>query len=530
MPLVPLLAFLLAPSGAEQPAGSPPAQSIGFHPTGSPVELYDLGLLARLRGPGVEPVGFSSYDRTGGNNDGFSGTYSKLRSEAGNSVLAEVPGPGIVQRIWFTHTSGEKPGLLDHRAEHLKLYFDGREKPALDIPLEQLFAGTHPHFPRPLVSEGSGGFVCYVPMPFRNGCKIVVEGLGVRFYQVDLVKLPPDASVRSFTDEPSAGVLSELARAASIWSRTEEYEKTELSSAELATYKIQGLANSSHQYALRAGPATIRSITVIPLENTEAAWSAARLRLIWDHDDASEAGVDLPLGLIFGRLDGAGQYRSLMLGQQPSGWYTRFPMPYRRQAMIRIDSAKPLKGRLLVRTLPGAAADAGYFRAGLREATPPQPKQDFVWLEENGRGHFAGVLLLTDGKAKLPYWLEGDDRFEVDGRLAIHGTGTEDYFNCGWYALPGRLDGPATYAVHGFPVYRNRGETWEVAAYRWHLPDPVPFSHSIKAGIEHGGENTFPANYRAAVFWYSERSGPGPTARRQPAEQRENRTSPFQEG
>ena len=114
---------------------------------------------------------------------------------------------------------------------------------------------------------------------------------------------------------------------------------------------------------------------------------------------------------------------------------------------------------------------------------------------------------MTEGKAKLPYWLEGDDRFKVDGRLAIHGTGTEDYFNCGWYALQGRLDGPVTYAVHGFPVYRNEGGTWQVTAYRWHLGDPVPFTRTIEAGIEHGGDNTAVANYCAAVFWYSQRPG-----------------------
>jgi hypothetical protein len=513
MPLVPLLVLLLAGTSAAQQTGCPPAAAAGFRPSGSPAELSDLGLLARLRAPGVEPVGFSSYDRTGGNNDGFNGTYSKLRVEAGNSILAEVSGPGVVQRIWFTHTSGEKPGLLDRKAEHLKIYLDGRGAPALDIPLEQVFAGTHPHFPRPLVSEGSGGFVSYVPIPFQNGCKILVEGLGVRFYQIGLVKLPPGTAVRSFTAEPSEDVRAQLARAASIWSQTDDYEETELSSANLSTYKVQAHANSARQYALRAGPATIRSIQLFPQGDTEAAWAEARMRIIWDDDDANGAGVDLPLGLFFGRIDGAGSYRSLLLGQQRSGWYNRFPMPYRRQAIVRIDSAKPLAGTLLVRTIPEAPADAGCFRAGSREAMPTEPKHDFSWLTESGRGQFAGVLLLTEGKAKLPYWLEGDDQFQVDGRLAIHGTGTEDYFNCGWYALAGRLDRPATYAVHGFPVYRNRGESWEVAAYRWHVADPVPFSRSIEAGIEHGGENTFPANYRAAVFWYSERPGPLPTAR-----------------
>jgi hypothetical protein len=183
-------------------------------------------------------------------------------------------------------------------------------------------------------------------------------------------------------------------------------------------------------------------------------------------------------------------------------------MPYVRQAVLRIDTSRPLRGIVQVRTVQGIAPASAYFRAAYRDAIPTRAKQDFSWLSEKGRGHFAGVLLITEGKAKLPYWLEGDDRFHVDGRLVIHGTGTEDYFNCGWYALKGRLDGPCNYPLHGFPVYRGRGQSWQVAAYRWHLSDPVPFSQSISAEIEHGGENDVSADYRAAVFWYSERPGP----------------------
>ncbi len=514
MTVLPLLVALLAQIGAPEAPGTKLAPQTGFCPTGAPSELADLGLLARLRAPGVEAVGFSSYDRTGGNNDGFNGTYSRLRVENGNSVLAEASGPGVIQRIWFTHTSGDKPGLLDRKQEHLKIDLDGQTKPALDFPLEGVFSGKHPHFPRPLVSEGSGGFVSYVQIPFRDGCKIAVEGLGVRFYQISLIKLPAGTRVRSFTEEPAADVRDQLARAAALWTRLDDYEASELSSADLASYKVQGLASSSHQYALRSGPATVRSINLVPKPGTEDAWRAARLRIFWDEDDAEgSAGVDLPLGLFFGCAPGAAPYQSLLVGQGRDGWYNRFPMPYRRQAVVRIDAARPLAGALIVRTMPEVAADAGEFRASRREAVPTVAGQAFTWLRERGRGHYAGVLLVTEGKAKLPYWLEGDDHFTVDGRLAIHGTWTEDYFNCGWYALGGRLDRPATYAVHGFHIYRNRGETWEAAAYRWHVADPVPFAHSIDAGIEHGGENTFPASYRAAVFWYSERQAPVPAAR-----------------
>lgn len=212
MGVVPVVLILLAQAGPDAAGTARPLAAGGYCPTGSMTELHDTGLLARLRDPEARPLGFSSYDRTGGNNDGFSGTYSKLRTEGDNSVLAEVDGPGIIQRIWFTHTSGERPGLLDHKHEHIKIFLDNIERPALDVPLETLFSGAHPHFPRPLVSEGSGGFVSYVPVPFRRGCKVLIEGQGVRFYQIGVLALPESAAaaVTSFTAEPRSQERTEL--------------------------------------------------------------------------------------------------------------------------------------------------------------------------------------------------------------------------------------------------------------------------------------------------------------------------------
>ena len=45
-----------------------------------------------------------------------------------------------------------------------------------------------------------------------------------------------------------------------------------------------------------------------------------------------------------------------------------------------------------------------------------------------------------DGAAHV--FFEGDDLTTVDGELVIHGTGSEDSFNGGWYDVPGRWDGP----------------------------------------------------------------------------------------
>ena len=123
-----LILCALAPAGA-------------YEPTGDISELYDFTHLTRLR-PGVKCKMFSSYDRTGGNNDGFSGTYSKLRVEGGRSVLAEMAGAGCIHRIWFTHSEHKVDGLLERKGERIRIFLDGKKEPALDVPLEDMFSGN----------------------------------------------------------------------------------------------------------------------------------------------------------------------------------------------------------------------------------------------------------------------------------------------------------------------------------------------------------------------------------------------------
>lgn len=504
--LIPILTTTLLLAA---PPSDAPAARGGYLPSGSPADLYDLGRLARLRDSRARAVGFSSYDRKGGNDDGFNGTYSKLRVEDGNSVLAELDGPGIIQRIWFTHTGGDQPGLLDRKNEHIKIYLDGKADPALDIPLETLFSGEHPHFPRPLVAEGSGGFVSYVPIGFRNGCKVVVEGEGVRFYQINMLSLPDGSQIEPFQAEPTPETARELEKARTLWREPASLELT-MENVLTANYEMEATGNSEVSFVLPPGPATVRSIQLEPTDATAEAWRDVRFRIDWDRAEGETSAVDLPVGLAFGTPAGAISYSSLLMSQYNGVWFNRFPMPYREQGILRFESTKPIKAKMRVLVQKGTADDAGYLHADFREATPPKPGEDFSWLNQRGRGHFAGVFMWTQGKAKLPFWLEGDDRFHVDGKLAIHGTGSEDYFNCGWYALKGRLDGPAAHPSHGFPIYRSPEEgVWQAAAYRWHVADPVPFAQSIEAGIEHGGDNQFPADYRASVFWYSSEPGTG---------------------
>ena len=93
-------------------------------------ELANINLLPRYRDH-TSVAMESSYDRTEGNDDGFSGKYSYIRKEGpGRLVIADLQGPGVIQRIW-TPTPTE---------DTIQFYFDGEENPRISIRFIDLFS------------------------------------------------------------------------------------------------------------------------------------------------------------------------------------------------------------------------------------------------------------------------------------------------------------------------------------------------------------------------------------------------------
>jgi hypothetical protein len=84
----------------------------------------------------------------------------------------------------------------------------------------------------------------------------------------------------------------------------------------------------------------------------------------------------------------------------------------------------------------------------------------------------------------MKLFFEGDDIAIVDGENTIHGTGSEDYFNGGWYAFIDTWDRAMSLPVHGSLAYSLAyGRT---GAYRWHLNDKISFKESLNYSMEHG--------------------------------------------
>lgn len=156
----------------------------------------------------AETLQFSSFDRTGGNDDGFVGRYSCLRQEASRCVIAEAESPGEVQSIWFTRDNGNVTATGTIRIE-----LDGET--VLDAPLQDVVNGELGEpFVFPLVAnadQSSGGVYLKVPMPYRESMKITTEQNPL-FYHVSYREFADTEGVRTFDPADKASDVVELLR------------------------------------------------------------------------------------------------------------------------------------------------------------------------------------------------------------------------------------------------------------------------------------------------------------------------------
>ena len=112
------------------------------------------------------------------------------------------------------------------------------------------------------------------------------------------------------------------------------------------------------------------------------------------------------------------------------------PMPFAKGAKITISNEGHQPSthwyEVNCKVFEKPQENVGYFHAQYRQGTPP-PQGPYLILAAKGRGHLIGCVLSVknnDGG----WWGEGDEIVEIDGKQAIHGTGSEDYF-CESYGL-----------------------------------------------------------------------------------------------
>jgi hypothetical protein len=132
---------------------------------------------------------FSSYDKTGGNDD-------RIYIKPGETrVIAKMDNPGCIEHIWMTISN--EGFTIEHNALRkavIKMYWNNEEDPSVNVPLGDFFglghAKTHNFVSAPLMMapENGLGLNCFFPMPYdsakvevKNECQTTL----ILYYYID---------------------------------------------------------------------------------------------------------------------------------------------------------------------------------------------------------------------------------------------------------------------------------------------------------------------------------------------------------
>ena len=228
------------------------------------------------------------------------------------------------------------------------------------------------------------------------------------------------------------------------------------------------------------------------------------LRIYWDGEKSPS--VEAPVGDFFGVGHGLNRnFVSLPITCSSEGrarncyWF----MPFRKSCRITVEN----EGTRAVdafyyyvdyRERTDLPADTPYFHAQYRQDFPPDKDRNYLLLAAEGTGHFVGTNLSVLQRS-LGWWGEGDDMIRVDGenKPSLHGTGSEDYYSDAW----GMRESQSPF--YGCPLQEEDFQAGSKATvYRFHIPDPVPFTKSIQVSIEHGHANDRRDHLSSVAYWY----------------------------
>ncbi|GHG47900.1 MULTISPECIES: glycoside hydrolase family 172 protein [Amycolatopsis] len=226
--------------GEAYPAAAPGGRYSGW-------DVYrDIDGLSSLR-TGDRAGRFSSFDRSGANDDGFFGTYTCLSESPDGCVIADRTGAGQLTSIWMvgdtppdepdppTGPAGEQPAQQPaeqaarppnravaarvpppdrYENNTIKIELDGRT--VLDARMGDVVSGKlGAPFAWPLVGDSlgtKGGMSIQVPMPYRESMRVTMRNSPL-FYHVDYRDFDDAAQVRTFDPaDPAGDVLQRLRR------------------------------------------------------------------------------------------------------------------------------------------------------------------------------------------------------------------------------------------------------------------------------------------------------------------------------
>lgn len=423
----------------------------------------------------------SSADPVGGDLDGSASLYR----QDSLYVVFDQQGPGCVYRIWIRNTATAPNHII-------KFFFDGETFPTLSTTVGQLCSGLQNPFLSPLVgnaSVSSGGYYCYLPLPFEKHLKIAFIN-SIEPHQI-AYHLYPGWQVTSYSGQEDPGNV------VAQWQNTGTDPKdpsgniTESGALAISPGQTQTVFS-------RVGGGSITGLQLTPNPNVLSLLESLLLRFYWD--DSSTPQVECTFASFFGSSLGLGEVDGLPLGVDGSEYYCFFSMPFWQEARMEIYNASVNTSVNLFYTVTYKTElypdSSGYFNVFQKPLTASMPLEDMMLAEIHGHGSIAGMAVSLTSTASVDF-LHGDMFCYLDGlaQPVSQGTDFDGDFNAGNYFATGSYSLP----MHGAPFVSFAAEK-KVSAYRFLLGDLIPFRNSITLRAEHGNANKSSVEYSAVVY------------------------------
>lgn len=523
--------------GAGCSAAPPPNTHHDFRPPLVGWDTYrHLDQLPYLPG-NVRSLEASSFDRSGGTYEAFTGNKNGsggcLSGGGAGCVVAQDAGAGEISSMWFTNNLGTAEGDVSLMG-NIRVELDG--KTVLDAPLQAVVNGQlGAPFAFPLAAnaqQAGGGVFVKVPMPYRESMRISVQS-HLKYYHVNYRHFPEAGNIATF--DPSDKAEDVLATLRAAGTRDPKPAQT---GAHTDSHAVDIPPAATVALANLTGSGSITALRMKLPSDIEAIRNGLRLRVQFDGHQT----VDSPVGEFFGSGLGPAAVRSLFFASDPNGWLSSWwPMPYGHSATISLVNTtnQPVND---VQTQIATAPDSqwsqalnnhglGYFTA-VSHAGPTVSGQDWNLDTEPGNGKVVGVNQTFRGhrtpasfSPQAPTFLEGAERVYVNGLRSpqLYGTGTEDFYEGGWYFLahtpryPGDTSTPPDHfpvggtdysdPFTGMPSHNVEGAgcpEYCLSAYRVLPADAITYQSGLQFGIEHGKRDLIDAEYSSTTFLYSQ--------------------------
>jgi hypothetical protein len=447
-------------------------------------QLLDDAWMARPDEPRWTLLGASSAGQrhTGGqgaDEDRGHGVRVLEREGRREAVLVDAHGPGALVRLWSANPRGI-----------LRIEVDGAR--VVEASFADFLAGAG-LAPEPLALATAMGRTSLAPIPCARSLLVTVDECDGLRWQADWRSYEPDARVVPF--QPADAVLwrraaSSLARRPGGAAWTHTYS--------LSEHSERGGDLLALSPAVAQGARAVREIDLaVDADDLERALSGMVLRLSFDGEET----VRVPFCEFFGTSARVDELRTRHLEvAKPARFVARWPMPYRRSFGLAIDSVHDPRVHVsgAVRTEPWDVARPSWrFHAQWNSSGPlaTRPRTEVQLLSVKGTGRYLGAAIHVANPVG-EWWGDGDERLDVDGRLAWLGTGTEDHLGQDWRATePCSAPWGAQARSHG-PA--NRGHA---LVSRHRLLDAIPFSTAMSARQEnrHRADTTIE---RSSTAWF----------------------------